>query len=666
LTTDGSLEGAAPALAVPDGQLFRSLVDALDDAVTVVACGPAGWRVVHANPAFACLSGHAPGEVLGSAPELADGLGQADALAVRRALDAGTPLRLAVVGRRKDGAPLRMRLGVDPLPAADGRRHALIVRRRAEAPAHAQALFEEIVESFREGVLLYGPDDRVLACNSALCGMFPHFGSRAEVVGRSFDELVRRQAALGSRDDAEVQRDPEGWIAARTARHAAPDGEALERRLPDGRIVQIFERRLPNGCTVAVHTDVTGVRRAENLLRDAIESMGEGFALYDRDDRLLMMNQRYREIWRPALDDLEFGAHFRAVLERSWAHGQMHEPGTDRETWIARRMARRRLAPHSLDRQLAPDRWVRITETRTHDGGTVTIATDISESRRQEAALLGRELELTNYVGQLEATEVRLRERTDALAALAESYAQEKTRAEAASAAKTLFLANVSHELRTPLNAIIGFSDILVNRIFGALGNPRYEDYARDIHRSGRHLLELINDLLDLSRIEAGRLDLSDDEVDLLEIADSARMMVAGRAERNEVTVLLLLGRPIPRLVADRRAVRQMLTNLLSNAVKFTQSGGRVEVRLERSEAGLAIVVRDTGVGIPADMLSRVAEPFTQVDADPERRHEGTGLGLALTKALIEAHGGRLRLESELGEGTTVSLLFPTARVKPS
>ncbi len=255
---------------------------------------------------------------------------------------------------------------------------------------------------------------------------------------------------------------------------------------------------------------------------------------------------------------------------------------------------------------------------------------------------------------------VDISERHELETALRES----KDQADLAGRAKTQFLANMSHELRTPLNAIIGFAQMIGEERLGPVGVLRYREYIRDIAASGEHLLSLVNDILDTTRIETGHMEFADDECRVAEIVDGALRMVSERALRGGVTLDTDLADRLPALWADRRALMQMLLNLLSNAVKFTPSGGRVTVAAAPDEGGgIAISVRDTGIGIPSEYLATAFQPFAQLDSSHARKHGGTGLGLYLTKAFIERHGGRIAIDSVLGEGTVVRLLFPSARV---
>ncbi len=237
--------------------------------------------------------------------------------------------------------------------------------------------------------------------------------------------------------------------------------------------------------------------------------------------------------------------------------------------------------------------------------------------------------------------------------------------AEAANRTKSLFLANMSHELRTPLNAVIGFSEVMQQEMFGPLDNERYMDYVGSIHDSSRHLLSVINDILDISRIESGETELEDEWLELDEVLEWAKDRAAPSgttAEHAPVHLESLDG--LPELRADRRALRQVVINLLSNAIKFTPSDGRIDLSAKvNDESGISILVKDTGIGIPADQVDKMTQPFTQSDNSLARRFEGTGLGLAITKSLVEAHQGALQIDSTEGVGTTITVRLPADRV---
>jgi PAS domain S-box-containing protein len=240
-----------------------------------------------------------------------------------------------------------------------------------------------------------------------------------------------------------------------------------------------------------------------------------------------------------------------------------------------------------------------------------------------------------------------------------------KEAAEQASRSKTKFLANMSHELRTPLNAIIGFSDMMALAIHGPMGAPAYEQYAADINGSAKHLLSIINDILDIAKIEAGRLDLIDEETPVASLCDVALRLMQERAREHGVDLRFEPGPNLPNVMLDQRAMRQVLLNLLSNAVKFTRSGGEVTLRAQLSmDNELLLQVCDTGIGMREEDLHRVLEPFVQVENELTRRYEGTGLGLSLSKQLVELHGGRIGIVSKPNFGTTVTVYLPASRLR--
>jgi signal transduction histidine kinase len=256
--------------------------------------------------------------------------------------------------------------------------------------------------------------------------------------------------------------------------------------------------------------------------------------------------------------------------------------------------------------------------------------------------------------------ELRIGERTAALARRSEELGEKTQQLEIANRHKSEFLANMSHELRTPLNAIIGFSELLQARMFGDL-NERQSGYVDDIHDSGRHLLSLINDILDLSKIEAGRMELELTRFDLPAAVENAVTLVRERASHHGIELRCDLADDVGEVVADERKVKQVLVNLLSNAVKFTPEGGRVEVRASRSEGSLEIAVSDTGIGIAPEHQQAIFEEFRQVGGDYTRRIDGTGLGLSLARRLVELHGGRIWVTSEVGKGSTFTFRVPMA-----
>ena len=394
---------------------------------------------------------------------------------------------------------------------------------------------------------------------------------------------------------------------------------------------------------VGTALDVTARREAElragalqRRLREAIDGFTGPFALWDPRRRLIMWNRSFQQLFKLDASVLRPGVSYDTVAMASAPHIRRERPNPDDQ--------------HIREVELSSGQWLQIQERRTGEGGLLTVGLDITRIKQQEEELTQRETNLKAAVAKLERSEGRNKE-------LARSFEEQKRRAEDASNAKSAFLANMSHELRTPLNAIIGFSELMSQALFGPLGDPRYQQYSKDIFASGQLLLDLINDILDMAKIEAGKFNLAPRPLDPLDAIEQAVRLVRRRAE--EKGLQLLVDAPdLPEIEADHRAVKQMLLNLLSNAVKFTHKGG-VMVEARADETMLKLRVIDTGRGIPAAHLPRLARAFEQVDNEHSRDHPGTGLGLALTKSLAEMHGGRLEIESQEGKGTVVTIFLP-------
>jgi signal transduction histidine kinase len=284
-----------------------------------------------------------------------------------------------------------------------------------------------------------------------------------------------------------------------------------------------------------------------------------------------------------------------------------------------------------------------------HPDGTLLHVSEVTEVIRDEAGRAVRMIGTTQDVTEDKAAE--------------QALLQAKQAAETANRAKSSFLATMSHELRTPLNAVIGFAQLLQQERFGPAGYDKYKEYITYIRESGEHLLAMINDILDLSRVESGQSALNESEIDLADLVKRTTALMEAKVRDAGLHLELRLPESLPMLFGDERAIKQILLNLVANALKFTTPGGRVVVELARSGDALELSVADTGIGIAVADQKRVFEPFVQVESELNRRFEGTGLGLPLVRSLAEQHGGRIVLESAPGEGTRVAVRFPGSRL---
>jgi signal transduction histidine kinase len=366
------------------------------------------------------------------------------------------------------------------------------------------------------------------------------------------------------------------------------------------------------------------------VLDSALDNMAHGVALFDAEQRLLVCNQRYLDLYGLPRELGAPGTALRQILEASARLQELSREQTD--ALIHDRLAMATSQSRATRRELMRDgRAIEIQHQPIPSGGSITTYQDMTERHRAE-----------------------------------ESLRVAKEEAELANRAKSDFLANISHQLRTPLNAIIGFSEIIQTGMFGSVSEDEYREYAKDIHDSGRHLLGVINDILDLSRIEAGRFELNEERIEVTELVGACVRIIAEQVQAKRLSVSVSIPKELPSLRADKRAFKQILLNLLSNSLKFTPAGGRITVRamLDNDDC-LALRVADNGVGIAEEARPHVLALFGRSGGLLAGGEGGTGLGLPLTMRLVELHGGTLTLKSQAGSGTAVTIRFPRWRVFP-
>ncbi len=384
-------------------------------------------------------------------------------------------------------------------------------------------------------------------------------------------------------------------------------------------------------------------RRAEALARTALDAHPGPFAVWDSRKRLTHWNAAFSRVFNLDKSIVQAGASYDLVMAELSKFVRVERPLGDDAN--AREML------------LLSDSWIRLVDRRTATDGLITVGLDITNMKRQEAGLQKSEKKLRTMVEELQRTRGQAQE-------LAEKYSEAKARAERASQAKGSFLSNMSHELRTPLNHINGFAEMMANEIYGPLGNDRYREYTQDIVQAAKHLEEMINDILDMSKVEAGKMRLSPAMIDPIDAVDGAVKLARRRCADREIALSFDPDDDLPDINGDHRAIKQMTFNLITNSIKFTDPGGEIRVAMFLESQWLVIRVTDNGIGIAPEDLPRLAQPFEQVTTPEakERNIRGTGLGLALTKSFAEMHGGYLTIESTLGVGTTVSIFLPTAK----
>ena len=480
--------------------------------------------------------------------------------------------------------------------------------------AHTAAVMAErrlwdSIDTIHDGFAVFDAANHLVVANEAFRRLF---ACHEIGPGRAYADVLRTIAETGIVDIGTEA--PADWCARMMARWDGDPIEPVVLQLTSGQWVRLVDRRARDGDMVCLALDITEQMR----IWAAIEAIPDGFVLFDREDRLMVCNQRYRDLYAESVPAMVPGASFETILRFGARQGQYPDAIGREEDWVQDRLRMRAEKSTDFEYRLSGDRWLRVIDKETPDGGRVGLRVDVTAARDQQAALENA-----------------------------------RSEAEAAVRAKSAFLANMSHEIRTPMNGVVGMAELLCD-------TPLSEEqrlFADTIRSSGEALLVIINDILDYSKIEAERLTLHPEPFDLERVIHEVAMLLQPRALAKKVDLLIDFDMFLPtRFIGDPGRLRQVLTNLMGNAVKFTEQG-HVLIRVVGIEADagmqqLHITVEDTGIGIAPDNLDHIFGEFNQVESASNRKFEGTGLGLAITQRLIEHMGGAVWVDSELGRGS--------------
>lgn len=611
--------------------------------------------VIWVNEATERLSGYCFDDFIGRRPgEVLQGVDTDREVArqLNNAFDAGRGFRCELLNYHRDGWSYWIELNLTPIRDARGRlqRFVAVERDITQKKQHerqltearqkaerAEGRFASAIEAISDGFAVFDENDRLVLVNSAYRNLIAP-GSDIVVPGATWSEITRNAALHGYFDTG--GEDVDVWVGKQLKVRQAGDYAETMVRFTDGRWMLRRECRTPQGEMVGIRSDVTKFKqqeealreakskaeRAESRLASAIDAMTEGFIIYDEYDRLVMANSAYKEMRAEDADIIRPGITFEELLSTAVRRGHFDTEGEDPDTWVQKQLTKRKSGTKVETMvRFTNGRWMLRRERRTPQGEMIGIRSDVTAFKRQEAAL-----------------------------------EEARERAEAADRAKSEFVANISHELRTPINGISGFNQLMLT---GELSEKQRER-AEIIKASADHLLQLVNDLLDLSRIASNSVELEPALLEVSELSSEVIELMTPLATQNGLTIAAQTGIPAgARIHGDRSRIKQILLNLLGNAIKFTEQGG-VTLTVEETDGGIAFAVTDTGPGMPEDKLKTIFDRFAQLKHE-RAGIQGAGLGLAITRGLVDLMGGEIDVQSELGKGSVFTARLPLPLLPP-
>jgi len=564
------------------------------------------------------------------------------------------------------------------------------------------------VDSDEVGFLVFDANDLIEFASHEILDFYPSIENTSQVIGLSYRDFLFLLLENGEFAGKIASSHPGEWIETRLRKHRI-DGIACEEHLSDGRIIEVKEEALDDGRFVARWNEVTEFNRLREQVEDIMESTQDGFALWDQKNRLVAFNKMFVSLFGTNGQMVQRGDEFIAVVS-GLLNGSEVVLDCDAEEWVRDYLADRRLPTFSRTLTFCDGRSFLVRERRIRDGGITSMFIDITDLKNKEKALIERSemLEHSNY--ELETSRIAFEEQGKQLAQLAEKLdaahldtlkaqkeiqiahdelekkveartadlKEEAEKREAvakelrkvnqlvvtASEMKTGFLASMSHELRTPLNAIIGFSEVMDSEIFGELGCAAYKDYAGNITSSAYHLLDVVDAVLDISSIEAKKFSLDEGVFEIKDALEVTLRLLTPRAEAHRLEIKTDIAPNVSMIRGDERRIKQIFLNLVSNAIKFSPAKTEVLIKVLMDEKDqLQIQVVDHGIGMSPEDIKLAQVVFGQEDSMIARKHEGSGLGIPLTRSLVELHGGTLTFDSKIDKGTTVTVTLPSSRI---